>query len=69
MVEGVSAYDLMSKESECSMLQSMDVKAEMVSPYCYNSNFVEELCAVPLTREQKKKLEKRKLAASEGCVQ
>lgn len=60
VVEGVSAYDFLNEESQCTMLKNMDVKAEMVTPYCYNSNFVEELCAVPLTRQQKKTLEKRK---------
>ncbi|XP_054286618.1 uncharacterized protein LOC129002667 [Macrosteles quadrilineatus] len=59
VVEGLSTYDYFSSESSCPTLQTMDVKAEMVSPYLYNANIVEELCAVALTKKQKRELEKK----------
>uniref|UniRef100_A0A1B6LU42 Exonuclease domain-containing protein n=2 Tax=Graphocephala atropunctata TaxID=36148 RepID=A0A1B6LU42_9HEMI len=59
VVEGASAYDLYSQESECPILAKMEVRAEMVSPYSYNSSVIEELCAVAITRQQKKNLEKK----------
>lgn len=58
VVEGLSSYDYFSCESACPNLRGMDVKAEMVSPYLYNANIVEELCAVALTKKQKRELEK-----------
>uniref|UniRef100_A0A1B6GLD9 Exonuclease domain-containing protein n=1 Tax=Cuerna arida TaxID=1464854 RepID=A0A1B6GLD9_9HEMI len=59
VVEGASAYDLYSQESACPTLSKMELRAEMVSPYSYNSSIVEELCAVAITRQQKKNLEKK----------
>ncbi|XP_039283688.1 RNA exonuclease 1 [Nilaparvata lugens] len=58
IIEGLSAYDVVSNESSCPNFADLNFKVQFLSPFNYDGFLIEELTAVPLTRSQMVHLQK-----------